>query len=111
VNHPTRQALSVQVYWFEVWLYMNRIIEGLGVQAVPPAGTPAWCGLEDNDPAKLAAALLYAPHWALKIDAGQEAMAGASRDIAGAVDWTRVGKRVRDSSEFYAAHPWLRRVT
>jgi Protein of unknown function (DUF2742) len=103
---------SQQVDWRSVYEYVQRILEGLGIQCFPLAGTPAWASLDDNDPVKLVAALNYAPHWALRIDAAQEAKRRASQAIAAAADWGRVGKYLRDEREFYTANPWLkRRVT
>lgn len=109
---PTSSWLtsSQQVNWHEVYQYVHRILEGLDVSGFPAAGTIAWCRLDDSDPAKLAAALAYAPHHALRLDTAQEARIGASKAISAAAEWAAIARRVQDHREFYAAQPWLRRT-
>jgi hypothetical protein len=109
-NSTAAQLISSsQVDWWPVLQYFLRIAEGLGISEYPAAGTPAWRALNDNDPAKLIAALDYAQHWALRIDTAQEAQCAASRDISKALDWPRAAKWLQDSAEWYAANPWMRR--
>ncbi len=55
-------------------------------------GTPAWCLLEDTDPAKWQAVLWAAVWWALAADTRQAALADASREISHCHPWTRVGR-------------------
>jgi hypothetical protein len=76
-------------------------------------GTPAWVSLDDHDPQqrliKWAAALDGGQHWALRLDLNQEARAEASRAVAGAADWTQIGRDIHARNDFYAARPWLKR--
>jgi hypothetical protein len=76
----------------------------------PMAGTPAWCELPDDDPAKLAAVLDAARHFALRVETCQVARCDAGRDIAAGADWSAIAHEIRDRAAFYAARPWLRRV-
>ena len=101
---------SRSVAWWEVHAYRDRIVEHLGVAAFPMVGTPAWCDLDDDHPAKVAAVLDAAQHWALRLDTCQKAQAAASRAISAAVDWAAVGRRNQQRADFLAANPWARRV-
>ena len=87
----------------------TRILKVLGIHAYPAAGTPAWCGLDDCDPVKLAGVLDYGQHHALRVETAQEASCQASHAISGARDWAAVAKRVQDSAEWFATYPWMRR--
>jgi hypothetical protein len=75
----------------------------------PAAGTPAWCDLPDDDPAKLAALLDAAQHWALRVETCQQAQCEASHDISAAYDWGAIARRLRDEAEFYRQKPYLKR--
>jgi hypothetical protein len=109
-NSTAAQLISSsQVDWWAVREYFLRIAEGLGISEYPAAGTPAWCALNDNDPAKMIAALDYAQHHALRVDTAQEARSGASRDVSRALNWSAAAKWLQDSAEFCAANPWMRR--
>jgi hypothetical protein len=57
-------------------------------------GTPAWCALPDTDPAKLAALLDAARHWALRVDSCQQALCEASHDISAAADWHAISNTI-----------------
>jgi organic hydroperoxide reductase OsmC/OhrA len=74
-------------------------------------GTPAWCALDDDDPAKLAALLDAAQHHALRVEIAQEARADASKVIEAAEDWPTISRKVKAHNNFQAAHPWAKRVT
>lgn len=109
-NSTAAQPISSrQVTWWTVHLYFERLRDLLGAQHYPPAGTPAWCRLDDSDPLKFIAVLDYGQHHALRVDTAQEAQCAASRDISQALDWPTAAKRLQDSAEFYAANPWMRR--
>lgn len=109
INGAQAQSISSQqVAWFEVHAFVAPYLTRAGYW--PIAGTPAWCALDDNDPVKWAAVLDAARHWALRVETAQQAQCEASRDISAAYDWGAIGQRVRDRREFYAAHPWLKRV-
>lgn len=61
----------------------------------PMAGTPAWCALSDDDPAKLAAVLDAGQHHVLRMEIAQEARAQAAKDVAAAADWPAIAREVR----------------
>lgn len=97
-----------QVEWYEsVYLYVAPFLDEVGEW--PTIGTVAWRALDDDDPRKIAAILDASQHWALRLETGQIARCGASRDISAAEDWTRVGTELVQHRSFYAARPWLRR--
>lgn len=75
------------------------------------AGTPAWCDLADDDPAKINALLDAAQHHALRVEIAQEARCEASQAISAAEDWASVSEAIKAHNDFYAARPWLKRVT
>jgi hypothetical protein len=104
----TAATSSQQVAWFEVHEHVAPMLAR--VQSWPMVGTPAWCLLADDDPAKLAALFDAAQHWALRLETCQEARCEASREIADAADWSAVAKQTFVHSSFYAARPWLKRV-
>jgi hypothetical protein len=98
---------SQQVTWFEVNLFVESRLDG--IEDRPLLGTPEWCSLSDNDPRKGAAVLEAGVLWALRLDTEQEHRAEASRDIAGAADWSAIGRSVAQREAFYADRPWLKR--
>jgi hypothetical protein len=73
-------------------------------------GTPAWCLLADDDPAKTAALFDAARHWALRLETCQQARCEGSREIADAADWSVVAKQTFVRDCFFEARPWLKRV-
>jgi hypothetical protein len=105
----TDHIRSQQVNWLTVHRFVAAVLNQ--VNDWPTAGTPAWCSLAHDDPAKWCALLDGAQHWALRVDSCQEAHAAASRDISAAADWSAVGRETLQRNEFYAARPWLRRVS
>lgn len=112
LDHHIRSydQLSRQAAWWEVHQWRDRVLERYGVHGFPTVGTPAWVALPDTHPAKLAAAIDAAQHWALRVETCQEAQCEASRAISAAVDWAAVGRRNQRHAEFYAENPWARRV-
>ncbi|MEN3223393.1 DUF2742 domain-containing protein [Mycolicibacterium porcinum] len=100
-------ASSQQVSWWSVHEHVCRTLEKL--TSWPTLGTPAWCALSDDHPAKLAAMLDAAQHWALRLETCQEARCDAGRAVAGALNWPAVARELRQRNDFYAAQPWLRR--
>lgn len=98
---------SRQVSWWDVHEYVQPLLTGTG--SWPMVGTPEWCDLADDDPAKRAAIFDAAQHWALRIETSQAATAEASHDISTAADWPAIAQHIRDQQEFNAAHPWLKR--
>jgi hypothetical protein len=65
---------------------------------LPVAGTPAWCALSDDDPAKLVALAVAGEHHVLRVETAQEALAQASQAISACTDWSTVAQRVRNRS-------------
>ncbi len=79
---------SQQVAWWEVHEHVAPVLEAVG--SWPTVGTPAWCARPDDDPAKLAALFDAARHWALRLEACQQAQCQASRAVSAAADWSAV---------------------
>jgi hypothetical protein len=100
---------SQQVSSWSVHEFVQPLLTQLG--SWPMVGTPAWCVLDDDDPAKVAALLDAAQHWALRIETSQQDLCDASRLIAGAADWSVLAQKSTQRNAFYAAHPWLTRVS
>jgi hypothetical protein len=91
---------SQQVSWWSVHEHVAPMLEQ--VQSWPTIGTPTWCQLPDDDPAKLAALLDAAQHWALRVETCQQARADASREISAAADWSAI------ATEIFAARRGVR---
>jgi hypothetical protein len=99
---------SRQTSWWLVHQYIQHALAEAG--SWPMVGTPAWCALDDGDPAKVAAIYDAAQHHALRLELNQEARCQASRDISAAADWSGIAQNIRQHNEFYAARPYLKRV-
>jgi hypothetical protein len=99
---------SQQVNWFTVHEFVAPVLERVG--SWPAPGSPEWCALDDDDPAKWAALLDAARHWALRVETCQQAHCDASRQVSGAVDWSALAHEISQRSDFYSARPYLRRV-
>jgi hypothetical protein len=104
---PVNPATSSQVSW---WSVHEFVAAHLLVEHWPLIGSPDWCELGDDDPAKLAAVFDASRHWALRLETSQLAQTAAAEAIAGAADWPVIAHEIRDRAEFYAARPWLRRA-
>lgn len=87
---------SQQVSWHEVYLYAERLAahHGTPLNHHLMPGTPAWCGMPDNDARKLLALILGGVRDALRNDTRQEQTADASRQISCAADWSAVARRI-----------------
>jgi hypothetical protein len=107
-SHPTAAIASQQTSWWSVHTFVAEVLDQ--VADWPMAGTPAWCALDDDDPAKWAALFDAAQHFILRVETCQEARCDASRDVADAVDWSALAREILVRTEFYAARPYLRRV-
>ena len=103
---PTTSAQSVS-FW-PVHKFVTEILKQ--VNGWPMAGTPAWCSLTHEDPAKWAALLDAAQHHALRVDMAQEALADASHEISVSADWRGIAGEVLARELFWANHPWVKRV-
>jgi hypothetical protein len=91
------------------WLSVHEWVTARITPGFPMAGTAAWCLLPDDHPLKLSAVLDGGQHWALRIEGNQEALADASKAIAGAVDWRCVANELAQLTAYRAANPWSRR--
>lgn len=98
---------SQQVSW---WSVHEFVADHLQVEHWPMVGTPEWCALPDDDPAKLAALFDAAQHWALRLETCQQARCDTSRDVAEGVNWSALAREINERTDFYAARPWLKRV-
>lgn len=107
-QRDTIAALFATVSWWSVHEHVAPILSS--VESWPMAGTPAWCALDDDDPVKTAALFDAAQHFALRVETCQQAHCDASREVAGAVDWSALGREINERADFYASRPWLRRV-
>lgn len=99
---------SRQVSWWSVHEYVAPQLAA--VESWPMVGTPAWCALDADDPAKMAALLDAAQHHALRVETCQQAKCEASRAISAAEDWPAIAQAIKAHNEFYAERPWLKRV-
>ena len=97
---------SQQVSWWDVHTFVEPLFTAVN-NAWPLVGTPEWCQRDDRDPAKWAALLDAAQHWALRLETCQAARAEGSRAIASAAGWSTVAREVQQRADFYAARPWL----
>lgn len=100
------------ITWEPVRAFVGRLLAGRHTTIV--AGTPEWCELPEDDPAKMLAILTAGSRWCLEteldqIDQRRIAAKHAAIEVATALDWTRVAKRIRDRDAFYKANPDLRR--
>jgi Protein of unknown function (DUF2742) len=101
-------AGNQQVSWWDVHEYVSSVLEKAGTW--PTVGTPEWCALTDDDPAKLAGLFDAARHWALRLETNQQAECQASHDISAAADWSAIAQHNRSHTEFYTERPWLKRA-
>ena len=99
---------SQQVNWWTVHEFVESVLDRIG--SWPMAGTPEWCALDDDDPVKIAALFDAAQHWALRLETCQQVRCDASQEVADAVDWSALAGDIKQRADFYAAHPWLKRV-
>lgn len=83
---------SQQVSWWSVHEFIAAVIEQVNHGALPTAGTPAWCELADGDPRKLLALAVAGEHHVLRVEAGQIAVAEASRCVASSAKWSELGR-------------------
>lgn len=85
---------SRAVSWWAVHEFVAPILERTG--AWPMVGTPEWCSLPVDHPARIAALFDAARHWALRVETAQQARAEAAKDVAQAEDWGAVAQRIRN---------------
>ncbi len=81
---------SRTVDWWSVHRYAEPTLTAAA--SWPMVGSLPWQHLPTDDPAKLAAVLDAARHWALRVETAQDAMAEASRAISTAADWPAVAR-------------------
>jgi len=99
---------SQQVSWWETHLFLKELVAHYS--ALPLAGTPCWCALDDSDPRKLISLAVEGEHHVLRKETAQEARANASNAVAGSADWSAIARKVNQHSGFYTKRPWLKRV-
>ena len=99
---------SRSVSWWSVHEFVTAVLDQ--VNGWPMVGTPAWCSLANEDPAKWAALLDAAQHHALRLELNQEANAEASHAVSAAVDWPAVATEIHQRHNFHAERPWMKRV-
>ncbi|MCF3939070.1 DUF2742 domain-containing protein [Gordonia tangerina] len=97
----------------EVRNYVQRLVGEHGGPA-PIAGSPTWCALSDDNPAKLLAVLHCGTRWVLEeamasIDERRLAEKAAAVEVSQAADWARVGSEIRRRDEWLRTHPWAKR--
>lgn len=100
---------SRQVAWWPVHEFLEAVAAQANFGPLPLAGTPAWQALAAGDPRKMLSLAFAGEHHVLRVEIGQQAMAEASRAVAGAADWSRVAREVTQLHSFREAHPWARR--
>lgn len=85
---------SREVASFETYTFAERLADKLGVvlDHCAIAGTPAWCGMDEDDARKLMALVIGGVREAVSNDARQAAMAEASRSVAASANWRTVGQ-------------------
>ncbi|MFV8232590.1 DUF2742 domain-containing protein [Mycolicibacterium fortuitum] len=86
--------VSRQVSWFETFKFAERLAAShdVGLNHLPLPGSPAWCGMADDDARKLMSMVLGGVREALTNDTHQTAMAEASQAISAAADWTAMAR-------------------
>lgn len=99
---------SRQVSWWSTYEWVQRITATVG--PYPPAGTPAWCALDDDDPRKIAAVLDAGQHHVLRTETAQEELAQASHDVAAAADWPSTAREIHHRNTFHGTRPWMKRI-
>jgi len=95
------------VSWWSVHEYVQPVLSRIG--DYPPAGTPEWCELADDDPRKVAAVFDYARHHALRVEIAQETNAEASKAVAAAADWHGIAQEIHQLHNWRSTRPWAAR--
>jgi hypothetical protein len=86
-----KAVCSQQVAWFDyVYLWVRTMLDSVG--SWPLIGTPEWALLPDDHPARWAAILDAAQHWALRLETLQQAECEASRAVSSSADWKAVAR-------------------
>lgn len=88
-----QMSTNQQVSFWSVHECVAPLLAAIG--SWPLVGTPAWCALANDDPAKIAALFDAARHWALRVETCQQAHADASREISAAADWSVIAQQIR----------------
>ncbi|WP_373365585.1 DUF2742 domain-containing protein [Mycobacterium kansasii] len=94
ISTPDAAIITAQQSnWLPVHDLVAPILESVG--RWPLLGSPEWCSLAPDDPAKWAAVLDGGQHHALRLELNQRARAEASRAVAGAADWSQIANEIR----------------
>ncbi|HUH70030.1 MAG TPA: DUF2742 domain-containing protein [Mycobacterium sp.] len=83
---------SAQVSWWDVHDFVAPVLARAGEW--PIVGTPEWCAMPVDHPAKIAAVFDAARHWALRVETCQTALAEASRAVSAAEDWSGIANQI-----------------
>ena len=94
----TGAGSSREVNFYPVYRLLSPLLGDAGL--IP--GTPAWCQLEDTDPAKWQAILWAAVWWAVGEEIRQDAIADAGEQVWAGEDWSRVASHVQRRREIDA---------
>ena len=80
---------SREISWYSTFLFAERYASDhdVALDNLPIAGTPAWCGMPDDDARKLLALVLGGVREALNHDAAQAQLIDASHEVAAAAKW------------------------
>ncbi len=84
---------SRSVSWWEVHQFVAAAVAQ--AEHLPDAGTPAWCSLADDDPAKLLAVAVAGEHHVLRVEIAQEQHADASKAVSAAADWKQAARELQ----------------
>jgi hypothetical protein len=98
---------SQAVAWWSVHEFVAPLLEQ--VEHWPMAGTPTWCELPADHPAKIAAVYDAAQHHILRVETGQTALAQASQAVSAATDWTAEGRARLQRSSAVASGAYIPR--
>lgn len=104
----TDSIVSRSVSWWSVHEFVTAVLDQ--VNGWPMAGTPAWCSLAHDDPAKWCALLDAAQHHALRVEMAQQALTEASQHISASADWRGIAQEVLQRESFRSKNPWAKRV-
>lgn len=103
---------STPIAWDPVRDFTYRVLGGRTTTIT--CGSAEWCDLPDEHPDKIVALLIAGSRWCLEteldqIDQRRIDAKHAAIEVATALDWTRVAKRIRDRDRFYRNNIDLRR--
>lgn len=80
----------------------------------PAPGSPEWCALPDDDPAKMLAVLVAGSRLVLEesltaLDDRRHALKSAAVEVSEAKQWAEVGRQIAQRDQFLRENPWAAR--